>query len=488
MHYYHLFSRVFLLFTLTTILVGCQAAKSNIQREKSLPQDKFIQVYFNHSAASQYQDPYRKKTRLGDDLEQQIINTINRAEKTIDIAVQELRLPRIAQALVDKQKQGVKIRVILENNYSRPASSFSLAEIKKMPERERTRYQEYRHFIDINKDGKLSQGEINQRDALVIIANAKIPGIDDTGDGSKGSGLMHHKFVVVDNRFVVVTSANFTMSDVHGDYGKPGNSSSKAANLNSQSLGNANNLVIIDNVEVADIFRQEFDLMWGTGIRGNYKSKFGLQKPFRPPQTIQVGNNVVTINFSPISPTQPWESSSNGLIARKLEKANKSIDLALFVFSEQRLADSLQYKHQQNVRIRALFEPSFAFRYYSEALDLLGVARSHKCQYEPDNRPWSTPATVAIPQLARGDLLHHKFAVIDNQTVITGSHNWSAAANHNNDETVVIMKNPVVAAHFSQEIERLYGNSKPGLPDKVKARIAAEKQKCPQIQRVGSRE
>ncbi|NJK62165.1 MAG: hypothetical protein HC921_05290 [Synechococcaceae cyanobacterium SM2_3_1] len=35
--------------------------------------------------------------------------------------------------------------------------------------------------------------------------------------------------------------------------------------------------------------------------------------------------------------------------------------------------------------------------------------------------------------------MHHKFAVIDESIVVTGSHNWSQGANRNNDENVLII-------------------------------------------------
>ncbi|NEQ28729.1 MAG: competence protein ComE, partial [Microcoleus sp. SIO2G3] len=41
-----------------------------------LPQDEYIQVYFNHSPAAAYTEPYRPQTRLGDDLEQVIVDAI----------------------------------------------------------------------------------------------------------------------------------------------------------------------------------------------------------------------------------------------------------------------------------------------------------------------------------------------------------------------------------------------------------------------------
>ncbi len=451
-------------------LAGCQRVQSSNKLLPALPQDPLVKVYFNHSQASEYQEAYRQQTRLGDDLEKQIVDAISQAKSTIDVAVQELRLPKIAQALVDRQKAGVKVRLILENTYSRPWSSFTPEEVSKLDKRERERYQEFYQFIDINHDNQLTPAEINQRDALIILQNANIPWLDDKADGSAGSSLMHHKFVIVDNRIVIITSANFTLSDTSGDY------------TNSSSLGNANNLLQIDSPELASLFTQEFNIMWGDGPGGRPDSRFGLKKPQRLPQQITLNKTKITVQFSPTSPTQPWSHSSNGLIGETLDSATKSIDLALFVFSEQRLANILENRHQQNVQIRALIEPQFIYRPYSEALDMMGVALSNKCKYELDNHPWKNPlTTVGVPTLPKGDLLHHKFSVIDNRTVITGSHNWSDAANNGNDETLVVIESPIVAAHYVREFARLYTKIKPGLPPGIQQKIQAQQTKCSQV-------
>jgi competence ComEA-like helix-hairpin-helix protein len=388
----------------------------------------------------------------------------------VDVAIQELRLPKISQALAQRQKAGVKVRVILEDNYSRPLSSLTPAEVQKLTPREQARYQEFRNFVDLNQDNQLSPEEINQRDALIILNNAKIPWIDDRADGSAGSNLMHHKFVIVDNRWVIKTSANFTLSDIHGDY------------TNLSSLGNANNFLKIDSPELAVLFTEEFNIMWGDGPGGKPDSRFGLQKPMRAPQNITLGDTKITVHFSPTSSTQPWNKSSNGLMGETLKSATKSIDMALFVFSEQRLANIIKTRHQKNVSIRALIDSQFAYRYYSDAMDMMGVALSNNCKYELDNNPWQNPlTTVGVPTLARGDLLHHKFGVIDQQTVITGSHNWSKAANHGNDETVLIVENPTIAAHYVREFNRLYADAKLGVPLSVQQKISAEEKQCPQI-------
>jgi competence ComEA-like helix-hairpin-helix protein len=466
------FSYVFLLlFTLT----GCEQVQSSNQRLAPLPQDPLIQVYFNNSQSSEYKETYRQQTRLGDDLEKQIVDTISQAKSSVDVAIQELRLPKVAQILAAKHKSGVKVRLILESNYSRPWSSFTSTEIAKLGKREQQRYQEFRKFVDINRDNQITSEEISQRDALAIIQNAKIPWLDDTADGSKGSSLMHHKFVVVDNRFVIITSANFTLSDTSGDFTNP------------SSLGNTNNLLKIDSSELATLLTEEFNIMWGDGVGGKTDSKFGVTKPVRHPQTITLDNSKITIHFSPTSPTEPWSNSSNGLIAKTLSTSTKTIDLALFVFSDQQLANILEQRHNQNVQIRALIEPQFAYRPYSEALDMMGFALSNNCKYEVDNRPWKNPiSTVGVPILAKGDLLHDKFAVIDNQTVITGSHNWSEAANNGNDETLIVIENSTVANHFQREFDRLYDKIKPGLPANIQAKIDAEVKKCPQIKQPSS--
>ncbi|MBD0261598.1 MAG: competence protein ComE, partial [Tolypothrix sp. Co-bin9] len=286
--------RFYFIFLLILTLAGCQRVHFHSKRLQPLPQDLLVKVYFNHSKSSEYKEPYRQQTRLGDDLEKQIVDAISQAKSTVDVAVQELRLPKVAEALVDRQKAGVKVRLILENTYSRSWSSFSAAEVGKLKKREKERYHEFKQFVDINKDNQLSLEEINQRDALAILRNAKVPIVDDIEDGSAGSDLMHHKFVIVDNRIVIVTSANFTLSDIHGDYS------------NNTSLGNANNLLNIDSPELAALFTKEFNIMCGDGQAGKLDSKFGLKKPIRLPEQITLGETKITVQFSPTSPTQPW--------------------------------------------------------------------------------------------------------------------------------------------------------------------------------------
>jgi phosphatidylserine/phosphatidylglycerophosphate/cardiolipin synthase-like enzyme len=180
-----------------------------------------------------------------------VIDAIATAQSTIDIAVHEISLPHIATALKERHQAGVQVRVIVENSYSQPRSRLSEPEIKALDEHDRKKYDEFLQLADRNQDGEVDETEAAAGDAIAILQTAQVPLIDDTADGSKGSGLMHHKFLVIDGKTLIVGSANFSLSDIHGDF------------LSPASQGNANHLLKINNPQLAQQFTQEFNILWG---------------------------------------------------------------------------------------------------------------------------------------------------------------------------------------------------------------------------------
>ena len=344
---------------------------------KRLPQDPQIQVYFNHTPTAAFTDPYRRIRRPGDDLEALIAAQINQATRSVDVAVQELRLPRIAEALVNRHRAGVRVRVIVENQYRQPWSAYSPEALEQLPSRERSRIRGYQKLGDRDGDQVVSPEEADRMDTMRMLARGQVPVIDDRADGSKGSGLMHHKFVVVDGQRVLTGSANFTPSDTFGDVGRP------------HTLGNPNHLLVISSSTVAGWFQEEFELMWGDGPGGEPDSQFGRQKPFRSPRTIRLGNSQLTVHFAPAPGAIALRDTTTGTIATALDTVQKQADLALFVFSDQHLANRLLLARQRGAQIRLLIDTGFAFRYYSEGLDLAGVARPNReCEVEAGNRVW----------------------------------------------------------------------------------------------------
>ena len=421
-----------------------------------------IQSYFNNNDSSSYQDPFRGVNRTGDNLERVIIDEMEKAEKSIYVAVQEIRLPAIAKKLVEKQSQGIDVRVVLENNYNHNVlaqPNRNGSEDSDPNSHESTRYRDLLLLIDMNRDGKITRNEMLERDAVFILQQAKIPLIDDTEDGSAGSGLMHHKFMVIDDNVTVVSSANFTPSCIHGDLG--------VAN----SRGNDNALMVVKSKPLNRIFKEEFELLW--------TARFGIQKPFRGARTVTVGGKKITVQFSPSTRKVDWDMTTNGLIAKQIRTARTSVQAGLFVFSEQKIADAMKaVSHRANIAI--LVEQKFAFRYFSEVLDLLGIEIPNpNCVIPADNAPWS-PAirTAGTVKNRSGDVLHHKFGVVDNRKTIFGSHNWSAAANNINDEFLVVVDDAQTAKAFSDEFSRLSHSAEWGIPYRISQEVERMRDFC----------
>ena len=258
------------------------------------------------------------------------------------------------------------------------------------------------------------------------------------------------------------------MSDVHGDFATP------------ESRGNDNALLVIYSPALASLYAEEFAVLWGDGPDQKQDSRFGKQKPFRAVRSLSLPGSTLQVQFSPTPKPQTWHQSVNGLIAKTLTQAQRTADLALFVFSEQGLSNTLAQAATRGVQVRTLIDPGFAYRDYSEGLDMLGVRMlTAKCVYEKDNQPWTTPIqSVGIPQLPEGDKLHHKFALVDDTTVIIGSQNWSKAANETNDENLIVLRNPTVAAHFRREFDRLYSTADLGVTPRLQAILNKRRREC----------
>lgn len=500
---------------------------------RALPQDPEIQCYFNQNLVVGFRDPYRNIWRSGDNFETHIIQAIAKAQSTIVLTSMEFRLTNIANALVEAKNRGVTVRVIIDKKYYNTIGDLRDKELN-------------------DKD----KGSINQLlqlpgDAIAILVKNDIPINVDEGK----SGLMHHKFVVVDRRITIVCSGNFTTSDFFGDMpikvsepkpkeepppSAPGPPPEDEAiiDTNIATRGNVNNMVVIpNNVEIARVFEYEFNQMW----QGDYKR----DKSERPAITIPVGGGTVTIHFSPTKKPgkrdNSYPRSTNGVIVSQVQKAKKYVHAALFAYSDQGISDALNLAHNKGVGVKIVVENQFFQTKYSKAYDALGVCpivkpkkkrkSKKKKRKEEDNQddinasdnqgdvaqddekeetfiaflldiedadvtdqsdssddsgeaekkprkrrkkkkkkskdkpkvakklvhPWNKPIEeVGYPALRQGDLLHSKTGIIDGRIAIAGSHNWSSAANHSNDETLIVIDNPIVGAHYAREFNRIY--------------------------------
>lgn len=212
--------------------------------------------------------------------------------------------------------------------------------------------------------------------------------------------LMHNKFVVIDGFITWTGSYNPGYLGTYRD---------------------DNNAVAISSLRVAERYRRRFEKLWD--------GRFGrASPPSSAPPVFEVGGVKIEVYFSP-------GDDCAGRIIELVSGAEKSVHFATFVFTHLRLAEALLSKHQEGVEVRGVMErgqagPWSCFRLFQAAgMDVVWDRNPH--------------------------YLHHKFFVIDEKTVITGSFNPSRAAETGNDENVIIVHHPAVAELFREEFERL---------------------------------
>ena len=169
----------------------------------------------------------------------ELINQINRAQSTIDIAIYGYdRLPAIEKALINAKNRGVKIRLVCDID----AKGNNI-------------YEDTEHIKKIIPDYSC----------------------DKAPDGIEypvkySNSIMHDKFYIFDSKTVITGSANLSYTDM--------------------SSFNSNSVIEINSPTVARIYEQEFNQM--------FNSKFHQLKDKIPMRNdIILGDSVLSIYFSP---------------------------------------------------------------------------------------------------------------------------------------------------------------------------------------------
>jgi phosphatidylserine/phosphatidylglycerophosphate/cardiolipin synthase-like enzyme len=117
--------------------------------------------------------------------------------------------------------------------------------------------------------------------------------------------------------------------------------------------------------------------------------------------------------------------------------AQKRILVAVYVLTNDRLANALIAAHMRGIEVRVLLE--------AESAEI----RGSEYQRLKD-------AGVAVKLDGNPALMHHKFMVVDDGIAVTGSYNWSTAAEEANDENLVAILSEDVAKRFVEEFERMW--------------------------------
>jgi phosphatidylserine/phosphatidylglycerophosphate/cardiolipin synthase-like enzyme len=121
-----------------------------------------------------------------------------------------------------------------------------------------------------------------------------------------------------------------------------------------------------------------------------------------------------------------------------VRSATSSLRFLTFVFTDFPLADAMSQRWNAGVDVAGVFETVGS---ETEASEL----RTLMCR------------SVPVRQDGNPGFLHHKFIVVDQRIVITGSMNYSTNAEVSNDENVIIIDNAEIARLYLQEFERVWG-------------------------------
>jgi phosphatidylserine/phosphatidylglycerophosphate/cardiolipin synthase-like enzyme len=247
--------------------------------------------------------------------------------------------------------------------------------------------------------------------------NGNLPGIRRLRNGGisvvedKRTALMHDKFIVVDGRYVWMGSLNFTTNGAYC---------------------NNNNLVRFDSSRLAANYTAEMDEMYN-------------DKLFGPDSTDATPSEQLTINGIQIENYFGSEKEISPIIARAVARAQEEILFMAFSFTDEQIGEAMMGRADAGVTLQGVFETVGA--------DTGSSYFPYMAQAE------MTTENIAVRTDGNPQIMHHKVIIIDRETVIFGSYNFSDSANNRNDENVIIVHDPAFAGYFVDEFDAVWAEA-----------------------------
>ncbi len=283
-----------------------------------------------------------------------LTHAIDAASSSVDMAMYNLDLTRVADALIRADKRGVHVRLVTDNDY----------------------------------EDQLGP---------VRLRSAGIPVITD-GPGP----LMHNKFTVIDGYEVWTGSWNLTDSDTYR---------------------NNNNVVVIRSHAIAENYTTEFNEMFED-------RSFGATSDATEPNP--------RVNLGPVLVETFFESEGDARsrIVELIDGAALSVRFLAFILTDDQIAHAIIERHRAGVEVAGVVEAR-------------NVGAS--------GADYATLRNAGVDVIADGNpyIMHHKVIIIDDETVITGSYNFSVSAADQNDENVLILHSSEVAETYLEEFNRV---------------------------------
>lgn len=203
--------------------------------------------------------------------------------------------------------------------------------------------------------------------------------------------IMHDKFFIFDNKIVFTGSANIATTDMSGF--------------------NSNVILVINSDRIADIYEKEFEQMYNGRF---HKAKLKIRDK---------QNDDISVYFSP-------KDKGIDAIIPLINNAKKYIYIPAFLVTYKELAESLIAAKNRGVDVKIILD---ATNTHQGSHSKLNELRKAGIQVKTEN--WAGK-------------LHSKSIIIDDIYTIIGSMNFSRSGQSSNDENLLIIKDPQIAAFY----------------------------------------
>jgi len=218
--------------------------------------------------------------------------------------------------------------------------------------------------------------------------------------------LMHDKFMILDSTEVWTGSWNYTINDTYR---------------------NNNNALVLRSQRAVQNYQIEFNEMFAEG-------QFGPNSRANTPNPSFNQDGVpLAIYFAPEDEVVP-------AMIDAINTADESIRFLAFSFTLDDVAQAMLTRAVDGVDVAGIFETTGSETRFSELTPLFCAG----LEVRQDGNPF---------------ILHHKVFIIDNETVITGSFNFSANATDSNDENLIIIQDADLAAQYLAEFDRRWSEA-----------------------------
>ncbi|MGV3586026.1 MAG: phospholipase D-like domain-containing protein [Adhaeribacter sp.] len=137
----------------------------------------------------------------------------------------------------------------------------------------------------------------------------------------------------------------------------------------------------------------------------------------------------------------PGETCLNAIISG-INKAQRSLKICVFTISDDRITRAILQAHRKGIQVKILTDNEKLFDKGSDIRELAQVGVPVRIDNSPNH-------------------MHHKFAILDDKTVLTGSYNWTRSAALYNHENLITSGDTNLVKDFGHEFDRLWAEMVP---------------------------